>query len=159
VECAIVFPDSAVACCIHFAQSRAHNHCLLSALLNGPINQAGLRLVSVLCDQNYLAVSPAEQVAALIAFSSSTDDVGLPLAVSVVVIDDMCVALDTTPLPEWLRRKQGQSHSDLDGVGSIPTIPNARYVPSLLFHERFNEASLPVLLWLMTFLRALLILL
>ena len=37
-----------------------------------------------------------------------------------------------------------QSHSDLDGVGSIPAIPNARYVPSLLCHERFNEASLPV---------------
>ena len=36
-----------------------------------------------------------------------------------------------------------QSHSDLDGVGSIPAIPNARYVPSLLCHERFNEASLP----------------
>ncbi len=27
---------------------------------------------------------------------------------------------------------------------SIPAIPNARYVPSLLCHERFNEASLPV---------------
>jgi hypothetical protein len=38
-----------------------------------------------------------------------------------------------------------QSHSDLDGVGSIPAIPNARYVPSLLCHERFNEASLPVI--------------
>jgi hypothetical protein len=37
-----------------------------------------------------------------------------------------------------------QSHSDLDCKGSIPAIPNARYVPSLLCHERFNEASLPV---------------
>ena len=36
-----------------------------------------------------------------------------------------------------------QSYSDLDGVGSIPAIPNARYVHSLLCHERFNEASLP----------------
>ena len=38
-----------------------------------------------------------------------------------------------------------QSHSDLDGVGSIPDIPNAQYVPSLLCHERFNESRLPVL--------------
>jgi hypothetical protein len=37
-----------------------------------------------------------------------------------------------------------QSHSDLDCVGSIPSIPNTRYVPSLLCHEQFNEASLPV---------------
>jgi hypothetical protein len=36
-----------------------------------------------------------------------------------------------------------QSHSDLDGVGSIPAIPNTLYVPSLLCHEQFNEASLP----------------
>ncbi len=41
-----------------------------------------------------------------------------------------------------------QSHSDLDSVGSIPAIPNARNVPSLLCRERFNEASLPVLLFL-----------
>ena len=37
-----------------------------------------------------------------------------------------------------------QSHSYLDGVGSIPAIPNARYVPSLLCHERFSEVSLLV---------------
>ena len=74
-------------------QSRAHNHRLLSALLNGPIDQAGLRLVSVLRDQNYLAVSPAEQAAALVAFRSPPDAVGLPLALSVVVTDDMRIAL------------------------------------------------------------------
>ena len=34
------------------------------------------------------------------------------------------------------------SHSDCDGMGSIPAIPNARNVPLLLCHERFNEASL-----------------
>ncbi len=34
-----------------------------------------------------------------------------------------------------------QSHSDLDGVGSIPAIPNARNVLSLLCHELFNESS------------------
>ncbi len=28
-------------------------------------------------------------------------------------------------------------------MDSIPPITNARYVPSLLCHERFNEASLP----------------
>jgi hypothetical protein len=49
-------------------QSRAHNHRLLSALLNGPIDQAGPRLVSVLRDQNFLALSPAEQIAALAVF-------------------------------------------------------------------------------------------
>ena len=74
-------------------QSRAHNHRLLSALLNGPVNQAGLRLVSVLSDQNYLAVSPAEQVAALIAFRSPPEAVGLPLPSLVVVTDDMRIAL------------------------------------------------------------------
>jgi hypothetical protein len=35
-------------------------------------------------------------------------------------------------------------HSDLDCVGSITAIPCTRYVPFLLCHERFNEASLPV---------------
>ncbi len=35
-----------------------------------------------------------------------------------------------------------QSHSDLDGVVSIPAISNARNVPFLLCHEQFNEASL-----------------
>ena len=49
-------------------QSRSHNHRLLSALLNGSIDQAGPRLVSVLRDQNFLAVSPAEQITALAAF-------------------------------------------------------------------------------------------
>jgi len=37
-----------------------------------------------------------------------------------------------------------QSLFDLDGMGSIPAIPDARNVPLLLCHERFNEAtSLP----------------
>ncbi len=49
------------------------------------------------------------------------------------------------PLGRVVKGESGvQSHSDLDGVGSIPAIPNARYVPSLLCHERFDEASLPV---------------
>ncbi len=34
------------------------------------------------------------------------------------------------------------SHSDLDGMGSIPASPDARNVPLLLCQERFNEASL-----------------
>ncbi len=46
------------------------------------------------------------------------------------------------PLAEWLGESGVQSF-DLDSVGSIPAIPNARYVPSLLSHEQFNEASLP----------------
>jgi hypothetical protein len=74
-------------------QSREHNHRLLSALLNGPIDQAGLRLVSVLRDQNYLAVSPAEQVAALADFRSSPAAVAVPLVPSVVVTEDMQIAL------------------------------------------------------------------
>ncbi len=48
------------------------------------------------------------------------------------------------PLGRVVKGESGvQSHSDLDGVGSIPAIPNARYVPSALCHERYNEARLP----------------
>ncbi len=36
------------------------------------------------------------------------------------------------------------SHSDSDGMGSIPASPDALHVPLLLCQERFNEASLPV---------------
>ena len=76
-------------------QSRAHNHRLLSALLNGLIDQAGLRLVSVLQDQIYLAVSPVQQVAALAAFRSPSADVFLTPVPSVVpaVTADMLIAL------------------------------------------------------------------
>jgi hypothetical protein len=59
----------------------------------GPIDQAGLRMVSVIRDQNYLAVFPVEQVAALAAFRSSLEAVALPLVPSVVVTDDMRIAL------------------------------------------------------------------
>jgi len=65
----------------------------LSALLNGPIDQAGLRLVSVLRDQNYLAVSSVEQIAALAAFRSPAADVILPSVPPLVVTDDMLIAL------------------------------------------------------------------
>ncbi len=34
------------------------------------------------------------------------------------------------------------SHSDLDGMDSIPASPDARNVPLLLCQERFNGASL-----------------
>jgi hypothetical protein len=34
-------------------------------------------------------------------------------------------------------------HSHLDGICSIPAIPNARNVPVLLCQAGFNEASLP----------------
>jgi hypothetical protein len=36
------------------------------------------------------------------------------------------------------------SHSDSNGMGSIPTSPDALNVPLLLYQEQFNEASLPV---------------
>ncbi len=79
-------------------QSRAHNHRLLSALLNRPIDQAGPRLVSVLLDQTYLAVSPAEQIVALAAFRLPPDTGGVQLALSVmvpsvIVTDDVLIAL------------------------------------------------------------------
>ncbi len=62
---------------------------IVSCLLhNGQNNQPGLSQ-----DQNYLAVSPAEEGAALFAFRSPADAVGLPLALSVVAIDDMHIAL------------------------------------------------------------------
>ncbi len=49
----------------------------------------------------------------------------------------------TAPLVEWLRRKPDPVTCDSNGVGSIPAIPNAQNVLSVLCHERFNEASLP----------------
>ncbi len=39
--------------------------------------------------------------------------------------------------------QSGVQSFDSDGMGSIPAIPDARNVPLLLCHERFNEASLP----------------
>ena len=74
-------------------QSRAHNHRLLSALLNGPIQQAGVRLVSVLHDQGYLAVSVSEHVSAFAAFSSPLAAVGVSVPPREVVTDDMQIAL------------------------------------------------------------------
>ena len=43
----------------------------------------------------------------------------------------------------WAKAKVGSSLSDSDGMGSIPAILDARNVPLLLCHKRFNEASLP----------------
>ena len=44
-----------------------------------------------------------------------------------------------------LRRYPVRVTIDCDGMGSIPATPEARNVPLLPCHERFNEASLPVL--------------
>ncbi len=41
------------------------------------------------------------------------------------------------------KAKAVSSHSDSDGVVSIPASPDALHVPLLLCQERFNEASLP----------------
>ncbi len=65
----------------------------MSALLDGTVDQAGFRLVSVLRDQNYLAVSPVEQIAALAAFCFPAADVILPSVPPLVVADDMQIAL------------------------------------------------------------------
>ena len=43
----------------------------------------------------------------------------------------------------WSKAKAVSSHSDSDGMGSIPVSPYALNVPLLLCQERFNEASLP----------------
>ncbi len=43
----------------------------------------------------------------------------------------------------WAKAKAVSSHSDSDGMGSIPASPDALSVPLLLCQERFNEASLP----------------
>ena len=50
-------------------------------------------------------------------------------------------------LSELAKAKAGSSHSDSDGMRSIPAFPgpNAWNVPLLLCHEQLNEASLPVL--------------
>ncbi len=70
-------------------QSRAHNHRVLSALVNGPIDQAGSRLVSVLHDQGYLAVTPSEFVAALDAFRSPLTPAPVTPMPPLLVTDDM----------------------------------------------------------------------
>ena len=44
-----------------------------------------------------------------------------------------------------LRRKWFPVVLDCDGMVSIPAIPEARTVPLLHCHERFNEASVPVM--------------
>ena len=84
-------------------------HRLLSALLNGLIGQAGLRLLSILRDPNYLAVSPLEQIVVLAAFRLPYDSVVPPLVTTLVVTDDMRIALpdyiientySLTPIPE-----------------------------------------------------------
>ncbi len=41
------------------------------------------------------------------------------------------------------KAKAESSHSDFDGMGSIPAIPNARKVALLLCPGRFDKASLP----------------
>ena len=38
----------------------------------------------------------------------------------------------------WANAKLDTSHSDSDGIDSIPAIPDAQNVPLLLCHERFN---------------------
>jgi hypothetical protein len=47
------------------------------------------------------------------------------------------------PIAYLAKAKAVLSHSDPDDMGSIPAILDARYVPFLLCHKRFNEASLP----------------
>ncbi len=74
-------------------ESRAHNHRLLSALVNGPIDQAGRRLVSVLHDQGYFAVTPSEFVAALDAFRSPLTFAPVTPMPPLLVTDDMRIAL------------------------------------------------------------------
>jgi hypothetical protein len=56
-------------------QFQAHQ-CFLPALLNGPFDQAGHRPVPVLRIQNYFAIPPAEQIAALAAFRLPLDTGG-----------------------------------------------------------------------------------
>ena len=74
-------------------QSRAHNHRLLSALVNGPIDQAGCRLVSVLRGQGYLAGNPFVCVTALHVFRSPVAPAAVPSMSQLVVTEDMRIAL------------------------------------------------------------------
>ncbi len=55
----------------------------------------------------------------------------------------LSLRLLTAPLALLAILKAESSHSDSDGMGSIPAIPDARNLPLLLCHEWFNEASLP----------------
>jgi hypothetical protein len=87
-----------VECATRLSRGLLHSYCRLPLvslwlITNCPIDQAGHCLVSVLRDQSYLAVSPAEQVAALAAFRLPPQAVGSTLAPSVVVTDDMRIAL------------------------------------------------------------------
>jgi hypothetical protein len=51
-------------------------------------------------------------------------------------------------MDSWAKAKEPKRYPvvlDCDGMVSIPAIPDARTVPLLLCHERFNEASVPVM--------------
>ena len=53
-------------------------------------------------------------------------------------------ASHTRPLARFVQLREAIStHSDSDGMGSIPASPNAPNVPLLLCQGRFDEASLP----------------
>ncbi len=75
-----------------FSQFLAHNSRHLSALLNSPIDQAGLKLDSVLIDQN-LGVSRTEQVAVLATFRLPPV-AGFLLVLPVIVTVDMRIAFN-----------------------------------------------------------------
>ncbi len=54
----------------------------------------------------------------------------------------VCVCRRTTLLAQLAKAKTRSSPKpDSDGMGSIPAIPDARNVPLLFCHERFNEAN------------------
>ncbi len=59
------------------------------------------------------------------------------------VITLVFALLGPPPQRSWSKAKSVSSHSDSDGMGSIPASPDALNVPLLLCQEWFNEASLP----------------
>ena len=70
----------------------------MSALLKGSIDQTGPCLVSVLRDENFLAVPPAEHIAAFAALPLLSDAGGFQMVSSVIessviVTCDMRIAL------------------------------------------------------------------
>jgi hypothetical protein len=65
----------------------------------------------------------------------------MPSSIEISLKLVVCLSGWTVGVDVKRQRQKWVQSFDLDSVGLIPVIPNAHYVPSLLCHEQFNEAS------------------